>query len=180
MTKLTLGLALLVYGAAVRAELCFEGYMTSGGPSRFVVSLDRGRSSDWLVIGEKFEGFTIVAFNEDVLTVEKDGGRRYLRLVGATGGPSSPADEPTLKPINIMIGGNRVISCRAGAPGFDHLKKELVNAAALIPQPVVTIEGGVVPSEFIRSILKLSSEAGIRNVRVWPAKGPKTNIRDGR
>lgn len=68
--------------ASARADLALDGFMVNSGHPLFVLSDEKAKESDWITIGQVFEGFKVVAFDPklEVLVVEKDGKRQELRL----------------------------------------------------------------------------------------------------
>ncbi len=85
-------LSLLAISA--RGEIVFKGYMITKEKPLFVLSINGEHTSDWLSLGQVFEGFSIVAFDPaaDLLTVEKSGKREMLRLADAKVQSAAPTD----------------------------------------------------------------------------------------
>jgi biopolymer transport protein ExbD len=154
--------------AAARAEIVFQGYMTSGGRVLFVVSLDQARTSGWLAIGQRFEGVSLVAFDAkaELLMIEKDGERQVIHLASEKAQPAGDAPNPAAKkPIIIAIGAGESLSIGDDAAMLDALKKRLEIAAATVPQPVVTVEPPAdLPIDRLNRIMDLLRLAGIKRV----------------
>lgn len=136
-------LALMLGAAAAKAEVVFQGYMTTAGQSSFVVSVDKDKTSGWLTRGQEFAGVSIIAFDPktELLTVEKDGKRQTIPLAGgkvqaASAGPSQGA----AKPIIVTLGNDESVSIGDDAAMLDALKKKFAAIAKLDPQPKVTLE----------------------------------------
>jgi hypothetical protein len=88
MKARTLGFILLVSLIAPMAHgaLEFSGYISTGSELRFIVTnLDSRRTSEWLMIGDTFEGHSIAGFDlkEEVLVVHHAGTPVRLSLKGA-------------------------------------------------------------------------------------------------
>src|SRR3954468_9990871 len=112
---------------SARAEIVFQGYLTTSEGSRFVLSVEKDRTSGWLALGQKFDGCTIIAFEAkaELLTVEKDGKRSVIHLVDGRIQSTSEArvGAPT-KPIVILIGTSESISVGDDVAMLDALKKK--------------------------------------------------------
>src|SRR5215813_4630308 len=111
---------------SARSEIVFQGYMTTSEGSRFVLSVEKDRTSGWLAIGEKFDGCTIIAFESkaELLTVEKEGKRSIIHLVdGRTRAPSEVRSGGVTKPIVILIGASESISAGDDVAMLEALKK---------------------------------------------------------
>lgn len=85
MKRSALAMLLVLGPSAVRAELTFTGYMVAPNRPLFVLSLDREKTSGWLMLGQSYEGFALASFDPktEYLTVTKDGQSQSLRLVEA-------------------------------------------------------------------------------------------------
>ena len=164
-------LIIVVFAAltvCARAELVFQGFMTTANRPLFVLSIDKERTSSWLGIGQTFGGFVIVDFDAkaEVLTVERDGKRQVLRLMqagikadsGAMGGVAS-------KPIVISIEGGETFSVSDEARMPDALKAKLRLIAAMVPQPTVTICAPVDAAfDQVRWVFDLCRASGVSRV----------------
>ena len=157
---------------SARAEIVFQGYMTTSEGSRFVLSVEKDRTSGWLSVGQKFDEYTIIAFESkaELLTVEKDGKRSVIHLVGGRTQATSEAQvgAPT-KPIVILIGTNESISVGDDVAMLDALKKKFELVAAMNPRPTVTLRPpGDAPFDRLRLIFDLCREAGITRFDIKP------------
>jgi biopolymer transport protein ExbD len=165
----------LVWGVvsmvAARAEIVFQGYMTTAEGSRFVLSVEK-ETSGWLAVGEKFGGCTIIGFaaKPELLTVEKDGQRSVIHLVdGKTQAPSVAPDGAVTKPIVILIGASESISVGDDEGMLDALRKRFEVVAAMNPRPTVTLRPPAEASfERLRLIFDLCKKAGITRFDIKP------------
>lgn len=76
-------LLLLGISPLIRAELVFSGYVAVGETTRFVITeAGSGRTSGWLPIGGRFDGWSIDAFDAgaETLRVSRDGRVQSLPL----------------------------------------------------------------------------------------------------
>jgi hypothetical protein len=78
-----LGCALLLDSSCFAASLEFSGYLRVGNETHFVVTtVEEKQSSGWLIAGQSFRGYTIVAFDpkEELLFLQKGDEQVPLRL----------------------------------------------------------------------------------------------------
>jgi hypothetical protein len=95
-------ICLLCLASLARAEVQFDGYLIhSDGPLFSLVDTDTNNCSNWIRIGDAFEGYTIVAFDKstDTLVVRKMAkeSRLTLRLSKVTAGQSKAHSDFGLK-----------------------------------------------------------------------------------
>ena len=146
--------------------------MTTSEGSRFVLSVEKDRTSGWLAVGQKFDGCTIIAFESkaELLTVEKDGKRSVIPLVdGKTQATSEARGGVVTKPIVILIGASESISVGNDVAMLEALKKKFELVAAMNPRPTVTIRPPDDTSfERLRLIFELCRKAGIERFDIKP------------
>lgn len=90
MKKIALFLASALLAVALRAAdsvPLFNATLTVGSEHRFVLVTPAGKASGFLNLGEKFEGYTLKAYDAKtgVLDLERDGKVTQVSLVGAAG-----------------------------------------------------------------------------------------------
>ena len=148
-----------------RADIIFQGYMTAPEGPLFVLSVGKERTSGWLGVGQKFDGFTIMAFDSkaELLTVEKDGKRSVIHIVeGRTLAVNEERPGPATRPIVILIGKSESISVGDDVAMVDALKKKFELVAAMNPRPTVTLRPpGETSFDRLRLVIDLCREAGI-------------------
>src|SRR5215217_1415768 len=74
-TKLTLGMVALGASSACFAELEFVGYTKTEKELKFVLwDLEEKRTSSWMSLGQSFQNYTLVAFDQknETLSMKKD------------------------------------------------------------------------------------------------------------
>jgi len=162
--------ACLICSVCARAEIVFQGYMTTPARPLFVVSVDGGRTSGWLALGQEFAGVAIVAFDakSELLTVEKDGKRQALPLVnGQVRSGSETAGKPAVKPILISIGGMETISVGDDKAMLAALRTRFTEIAAMTTQPVITLRApGDATFDRLSAIFDLCKATGIKRFSI--------------
>lgn len=99
MKKLLLIVSALISAAAVQAADApplFNALITMGKDTRFVLVSPAGKTSDWIHLGDTFEGYTLKNFNPatSTLEVEHAGAITKLALVDDATVKSGPATAP--------------------------------------------------------------------------------------
>lgn len=94
MKQFVLGLILVLSVSALHAELEFAGLLVTSERTSFVLSAEGARNSGWITFGQKFDGYTIVAFEPqaELLVIEKDGRQQKLRLRASKITEAKPED----------------------------------------------------------------------------------------
>lgn len=176
--KVALVLLLLTQTLLVRADVLFRGYMTANETTLFVISVGKNDTSGWLSVGDRFNGFSIVAFNPDAvtLTVEKDGLRQIIPIVEGKIRPADSGTSPSDKSsLTITIEGHGTMPVADDPVFLDELRTKLFQIAATTPQPTVRIQAGSkIEARRVRNLLEVLKETGIKGISLRSETEPKT------
>jgi biopolymer transport protein ExbD len=137
-------LLVLASAAIHAAEVEFVGYFRVGTEARFVVARpEKGTTSDWLAVGERFQEFTIKAFDEknESLQVSGPGGTVTLRLKPSRVLPAIPASIRT--PLYVDVTSDGVIAVGNESTNLASLKKFLAAAVAADPDVAIIVRASV-------------------------------------
>ncbi|MCX6953194.1 MAG: biopolymer transporter ExbD [Verrucomicrobia bacterium] len=160
----------LIFALSARAELVFQGYMTTPARTLFVISVDQERTSGWLTQGQEFAGVSVVAFDAktELLTVEVDGKRQALHLAhGQVRASSEATGKAALKPILISIGGQETISVGDDKAMLAALKTRFTEIAAMTPQPAITLRApGDAAFDRLSVVFDLCKATGIKRFSI--------------
>lgn len=166
-----LPLLLLLTAMALRAELTFEGYMANAEGTRFVLSVEKQRTSGWLSLGQSFGGYVLRNFDPatESLTVERDGKLQRLRLVdGRVRSTSDDESAPAARPIWVMIGQQERISLSNDPAMLKALEERLATVTAMSPQPIVSVRvrSATAPFSLVSAVLEVLKTAGIKKYSI--------------
>ena len=168
--KLVFVISLIACASLCASELEFAGYLRSGAETRFVVANARdGKVSGWLVVGEKFQEYTITAFDakEEILSLAGAGGILRLHLKPSRVAPALPND--FRQPLFLDVTPQGEIVLGRATLDVHELRKKLADAVAADPQVAIIVRTNVeADSDRIQPIFKqvreIAQSVGARGI----------------
>lgn len=159
---------MLVSVLAASEEMIWRGYyVTAAGPS-FILSVEGKSSSSWLKLGQTYEGYALVGFDQkkEILTVERAGTAKHLSLAKAVIASSRPEAVTVRKnEIVIEIAGHAPMRVANSLNSLRQLRESLRAIAARAPESTVAIKAPAnLPVDFVRSVFNACSDAGLSQI----------------
>lgn len=154
---------LVLFATAREAEaaLEFSGYLKSEKEIRFVVTdLENGKKSQWLTLGDTFQGFTVSDFDQraEVLSLKSGSGivRLTLKLAGTSDG--KPGGSFLFK-FGIIEGGKLTLNGRPVT--FDELDFMIQNLPKRGISQITLSFPRTTPANSFRTVMESVKKAGI-------------------
>jgi biopolymer transport protein ExbD len=164
------------------AELEFVGYLRSGTETRFVVAHpEKGTTSSWITVGEKFQEFTITAFDaqSETLHLSRSGVTLTLQLKPSRVLPAIPSS--FRKPFYVDVTPPGTMMIGQESMDLKSLEKRLAAAVAADPTIAVIVRANVEGDatwlqSLFRQVLGIARSVGARGTGLIskpPNKAPE-------